>query len=121
MSVMNMPWVKMNRDLKKGDVIRSKITNPEHLHYGDYLYAICIGEGFGCSMETFGTAIFVVGQSLSLRETLKKAKKIGRLTVPIHPSFLMSHSDEVTAISTSPWTRWERSDDIEILEGKEHD
>jgi len=97
-----MPWVKMKRDLKKGDVIRLKITNPEHLHYGDHIYALCTGEGFGCSMKAAGRAIFVIGQSHKLEDVLELAKKKAEQTA-------------------CPWIRWNRTVDIEILEGEKHE
>jgi hypothetical protein len=89
-----MKWVKMNRDLKEGDIIRCKITKKEHPKYGQWVYAICSGEGFGCSMSTIGNAIFVIHENFDLEEVLK-------------------HRNDKEKVE---WSRWERFWGIDVLE-----
>lgn len=68
-------WQLQDRDLKKGDIIRCKVGNKENPHFGQYCYAICSGEGFGCSLSTMGNAIFISNQSFDLDEVLASRNK----------------------------------------------
>jgi hypothetical protein len=52
-------WVKSSGNLVKGDILRFRVSNPALKEYGQYAYAICTGEGFGCDSGTHGSAIFV--------------------------------------------------------------
>jgi len=68
-------WKRMDRDLKKGDIIRTKVGNKENPHYGEFCYSVCSGSGFGCSMNTMGNAIFVDHESFDINEVLSNKSK----------------------------------------------
>lgn len=68
-------WQRQDRDLKDGDIIRCKVGKKEHPKYGEYCYAICSGQGFGCSMSTIGNAIFVDHESFDLEEVKTNRNK----------------------------------------------
>lgn len=90
-----MKWVKMNRDLKKGDILRCKVENKDHHKFGQFVYSVCSGVGFGCSMNTLGNAIFVDHEGFDLDMVLKKRNE---------------PSEDKTS------NRWERFWDIEVME-----
>lgn len=66
-----LKWQRQDRDLKDGDIIRCKVGKKEHPKYGEYCYAICSGDGFGCNIQSLGNAIFVRHQNFDLEEVLK--------------------------------------------------
>jgi hypothetical protein len=68
-------WKRMDRDLKKGDIIRTKVRNKKHSKFREFCYSICSGSGFGCSMNTIGNAIIVDHQSFDLNEVLSNRDK----------------------------------------------
>jgi len=65
-------FCRMNRDLKKGDIIRTKVRVKTNQHYGKYAYAVCSGDGFGCSLDGMGNAIFVDHQGYDVNEVIAK-------------------------------------------------
>lgn len=65
----------MDRDLKKGDIIRTKVGNKDHPNYNQFAFAVCSGSGFGCSMSTIGNAIYVDHQSFDLKQVLANINK----------------------------------------------
>lgn len=75
-----MKWKKQDRQLKDGDLLRCKVSNPEHEKYGKWVYGICSGSGFGCSISTMGNAIFMHYQDFDFQKVLTK-KKIGEYDV----------------------------------------
>jgi hypothetical protein len=75
---MEITWAeKYDRDLKKGDILRTRVENKEHERYGQYAYAICSGNGFGCRHNALGNAIFVDHSSFDLERTLAMRGKLG--------------------------------------------
>jgi len=103
-----MKWKKQNRKLEKGDIIRTKVSNKEHKKYGEYIYSICSGSGFGCSMETMGNAIFVYFEGFDLEEVKSKLKIVMNKKaddIKYYDKYLSPNS-----------SRWERFWGIEILE-----
>jgi len=87
-------WKKMYRNLEKGDIIRTKVSNPHNPKYGEYVYAVATGEGFGSRTDTIGNAIFVIHQSYDLEKVLENRN-----------------------VETKDWDRWERFWGIDIMEG----
>ncbi|MFC1755463.1 hypothetical protein ACFL96_19080 [Thermoproteota archaeon] len=94
---MNENWKRQDRNLVKGDIIRCKVGNKSHEKYGEYCYAICSGDGFGCKVSTMGNAIFVDHSSFELSEVL-------------------GNKDKDTSAETGD--RWERFWGIEYLEAE---
>jgi len=56
-------WVRHDRELKKGDILRTSFND-------GYLYSICDGCGFGCHPNSRGNAIYVKFESTSLETVL---------------------------------------------------
>lgn len=67
-------WRKETGTLKDGMILRMKVANKEHPKYGEYVYALCNGGGFGCNAETMGNAIFTDCESFDLDEVLAVQK-----------------------------------------------
>lgn len=64
-----MKWKKMDRNLKEGEINRTnrggRITNPSSTD--GYIYGRAAG-GFGTSMNTIGSAIFVENEAWTYEE-----------------------------------------------------
>lgn len=93
-----MPKWENREDLKEGDILRMKVSNPKHPKYGQYYYSVCTGSGFGCNGQCSGNAIFVEFQSFVLEDVIK-------------------NRDKVNKGKDNPSDRWERFWGIEVLEG----
>jgi len=90
-------WKKQDRDLVKGDIIRTKVSNESNPRFGEYCYAICSGGGFGCSISTMGNAIFVDFPDFDLNKVL-------------------ANKDKKADIDKGECDRWERFWGIEYME-----
>lgn len=64
-------WKRMDRDLKAGDVLRTKVGNQDNPNYGQYVYSITTGVGNGNHMHGMGNAIFVDFESFDLDMVLR--------------------------------------------------
>ena len=73
MEVNNTKWKKMDRDLKKGEIIRFKAKNPPNppKDHDGYIYGRATG-GFGMSVDTIGNAIFIENEAWTYEDCLNK-------------------------------------------------
>lgn len=95
-----MKWVYKDQ-LNKGDVIRSTVGNEDHPQYGQYVYAICTGGGFGCNPDSRGDAIFVHSDGFDLNEVMSH-KDDQRQKEPIEYD---ENGNEVTRLFKEPCKR----------------
>lgn len=65
-------WGPHDRNLVKGDIIRTRVGNQDHPKYGQYCYAVCSGGGFGCNPSSMGNAIFVDHASFNVQDVIAK-------------------------------------------------
>lgn len=66
-----MKWIN-KPTLQKGNIIRTMVGNPNHPRYGEYTYAICTDQGFGCHPNTIENAVYVKYVSFDLSEVRSK-------------------------------------------------
>lgn len=71
-----LKWKRMDRDLKKGEIIRFKPKEPnnEPNKWDGYVYGRARG-GFGMGMNTIGEAIFVDNEAWSYDDCKNKVSK----------------------------------------------
>ena len=67
-------WANVNRDLKKGEIIRYKLRKPHPKSKDGYIYGrvVC---GFGMRKDTIGSAIFVNNEAWTFEECKNKISK----------------------------------------------
>ena len=90
-----------DRDLQKGDLLRTRVEVKENPRYGEYAYGVCSGGGFGCTAHSLGNAIFMDCQTYDLAEALRYRQIIlagGRTPMHLHQ-------------------RWERFWPLWVMEG----
>ena len=72
-----MKWVKwrrVNRDLRKGEIIRWKLRKQDKRSKDGYIYGRVTG-GFGMRRDAIGSAIFVENEAWTYEECKKKESK----------------------------------------------
>ena len=60
-------WGKVNRDLRKGEIIRYKLKYPDKRSKDGYIYGRVVG-GFGMHRDTLGSAIFIKNEAWTYEE-----------------------------------------------------
>lgn len=66
------PFRGGERFLKKGDILRCKVSNKDNPRHGEWVYSICTGGGFGCNPKGMGSAIFVQHVDFDFAKVMSK-------------------------------------------------